>query len=194
MKNFTLVCNFILITLFCSGKSPAFILYDDGTWEKADGGIDNSNGDTNAIEDQKSSIISSDQNGSRLVIVTTTSDVEHSGTDTIGLRAHIIGMDESRIDLGLMDNDGVNDFEKGQECTFLMPFDYPISKIKGIELTVTGHDAWRAETISFQFFESGKNSEPYSFEVNQWFSAEKKDIDEDGAVISRIFSFQPELR
>ena len=194
MKSLTFVCNFILITLFCSGKSPAFILYDDGTWEKADGGIDKSNGNANAIEDQNSSIISYDQNGSRLVIVTTTSDLEHSGTDSIFLRTHIIGMDESRVDLGLMDNIGVNDFEIGQKCTFLMPFDYPVSKIKGIELTVTGHDAWRADTISFQFFESGKNSEPYSFEVNQWFSAEKKDIDIDGAVTSRIFSFQPELK
>ena len=38
MKKLTLVFHFILITLFCSGKSPAFILYDDGTWEKAGGG------------------------------------------------------------------------------------------------------------------------------------------------------------
>ena len=38
MKKLTFACNFILIILFCSGKSPAFILYDDGTWEKASGG------------------------------------------------------------------------------------------------------------------------------------------------------------
>jgi hypothetical protein len=167
----------------------SFLLFSCGG-----GGIDESNGDANATEDQNSSIISSDQNGSRVVIVTTTSDIPHSGSDDLGLYAHIIGIDESRIDVGLLDNVGVNDLEKGQTSTFSMPFDYPVSKIKGIELTVKGEDAWRAETISFQFFESGKNSEPYSFEVNQNFSAEKKDLEESGAVESKLFSFRPELK
>ena len=168
----------------------SFLLFSCGG-----GGIDESNGDANATEDQNSSIISYDQNGSRLVIVKTTSDLAHSGTDDLGLHAHIIGIDESRIDVGLLDNDGVNDLEKGKTSTFSMPFDYyPVSKIKGIELTVKGEDAWRAERISFQFFQSGKNSEPYSFEVKQNFSAEKKDIEESGAVASKMFSFRPELK
>jgi len=167
----------------------SFLLFSCGG-----GGIDESNGDANATEDQNSSIISSDQNGSRLVIVTTTSDIAHSGTNDLGLHAHIIGIDGSRLDLGHLDNDGVNDLEKGQTSTFSMPFDYPVSKIKGIELTVKGEDAWRAETISFQFFDGGKKSEPFSFDVDQWFSSEQADIDKNGAVASKMFSFRPELK
>jgi hypothetical protein len=136
----------------------------------------------------------SSKNGSRLVIVTTTSDIAHSGTNDLGLHAHIIGIDGSRLDLGHLDNDGVNDLEKGQTSTFSMPFDYPVSKIKGIELTVKGEDAWRAEIISFQFFDGGKKSEPFSFDVDQWFSSEQADIDKNGAVASKMFSFRPELK
>jgi hypothetical protein len=55
-----------------------------------------------------------------------------------------------------------------------LPFDNPTTEIQGIELEVRGNDAWRAATISFQFFHGKKRSKPHAFEVNQWFSSEQK--------------------
>ena len=88
----------------------------------------------------------------------------------------------------------VDDSEAGSTDFYSLPFDYPVSKIQGVELVVVeGWDAWRAETVSFQFFDDGRKSKPYVFEVNQWFSAQKKDIEKIGAIKSKMFSFRPEL-
>ena len=130
--------------------------------------------------------------GSKLVSIMRTGNVKNAGSDGLVMHAHIIGLDESRSSLGRLDNIDVNDREAGSTDVYSLPFNYPVAEIQGVELVVVkGNDAWRAETISFQFFDGGKKSKPYAFEVNQWFSADKKDLDSIGAIKSRMFSFQP---
>ena len=132
---------------------------------------------------------------SKLIIKTRTGNENYSGTNDLLIHAHIIGLGDSRLSLGKMDNINVEDRKKGQMDTYSLPFDYPVSNIRGVRLVVVkGTDAWRAETISFQFFDAEKRSKPYVFKVNQWFSAEKKDIESIGALKSKVFSFRPELK
>ena len=92
-----------------------------------------------------------------------------------------------------MNNIEVDDREVGSTDIFSLPFDYPVSEIQGVELMAKSDDAWRVESISFQFFNDGKKSKPYAFKVNQWFSAatEKKSL---GAIKSKIFSFRPDSK
>ena len=130
--------------------------------------------------------------GSKLVSIFKTGNVKNAGSDGLVMHAHIIGLDESRSSLGRLDNIDVNDREAGSTDVYSLPFNYPVAEIQGVELVVVkGNDSWRAETISFQFYDGGKKSKPYAFEVNQWFSADKKDLDSIGAIKSRMFSFQP---
>jgi antitoxin component YwqK of YwqJK toxin-antitoxin module len=130
--------------------------------------------------------------GSKLVSIFKTGNVKNAGSDGLVMHAHIIGLDESRSSLGRLDNIDVNDREAGSTDVYSLPFNYPVAEIQGVELVVVkGNDGWRAETISFQFYDGGKKSKPYAFEVNQWFSADKKDLDSIGAIKSRMFSFQP---
>jgi antitoxin component YwqK of YwqJK toxin-antitoxin module len=113
--------------------------------------------------------------GSKLVSIFKTGNVKNAGSDGLVMHAHIIGLDESRSSLGRLDNIDVNDREAGSTDVYSLPFNYPVAEIQGVELVVVkGNDAWRAETISFQFYDGGKKSKPYAFEVNQWFRAEKK--------------------
>jgi len=129
---------------------------------------------------------------SKLVIITRTGNHKNAGSDGPSPHAHIIGLDGSRSSLGPLDNIGVGDREAGSTDIYSLFFYYPVSKIQGIELVAKSNDAWRAKTISFQFFADGKKSKPYAFEVNQWFSAEKKDFREIGALKSKVFTFRPE--
>ena len=123
--------------------------------------------------------------------------MKNAGADGMVMHAHIIGLDigpDEPGDLGPMDNIGINDKEAGSTDIYSLPFNHPVSEIQGVELVVVkGNDAWRVESISFQFLDGGKKSKPYAFEVNQWFSAEKKDLDTIGAIKSKMFSFRPEL-
>ena len=132
--------------------------------------------------------------GSKLVSIIRTGNVKDAGSDGLVMHAHIIGLDESRSSLGRLDNIDVNDRKAGATDVYSLPFNYPVAEIQGVELVVVkGNDAWRAETISFQFFDGGKKSKPNAFEVNQWFSAEKKDLNSFGAIKSKKFSFRPDF-
>jgi antitoxin component YwqK of YwqJK toxin-antitoxin module len=128
----------------------------------------------------------------KLVIITRTGNGKNANSDGSSPHAHIIGLDGSRSSLGPLNNIEVDDREAGSTDIFSLPFDYPVSEIRGVELEAKANDAWRVETISFQFFADGKKSKPYAFEVNQWFSAEKKDFREIGALKSKVFTFRPE--
>jgi len=129
----------------------------------------------------------------KLVIITRTANHKNANSDDPSPHAHIIGLDGSRSSLGSLNNIEVDDREVGSTDVFSLPFDYPVSEIQGVELMAKSEDAWRVESISFQFFNDGRKSKPYAFEVNQWFSAaeEKKSL---GAIKSKIFSFRPDSK
>ena len=129
----------------------------------------------------------------KLVIITRTGNGKNANSDGPSPHAHIIGLDGSKSFLGRLNNIEVDDREAGSTDIFSLPFDYPVSEIQGVELEAKANDAWRAETISFQFFDGEKRSKPYAFKVNKWFSAEKKDLNSIGALKSKEFSFRPEL-
>jgi len=129
----------------------------------------------------------------KLVIITRTGNGKNANSDGPSPHAHIIGLDGSKSFLGRLNNIEVDDREAGSTDIFSLPFDYPVSEIQGVELEAKANDAWRAETISFQFFYGEKRSKPYAFKVNKWFSSEKKDLNSIGALKSKEFSFRPEL-
>jgi len=129
----------------------------------------------------------------KLVIITRTGNGKNANSDGPSPHAHIIGLDGSKSFLGRLNNIEVDDREAGSTDIFSLPFDYPVSEIQGVELEAKANDAWRAETISFQFFDGEKRSKPYAFKVNKWFSSEKKDLNSIGALKSKEFSFRPEL-
>ena len=162
-------------------------------------GVGESNHDVNSTEDQNSSITSSDQNGSRLVIVTKTAGSPYAKTKD-KVFARIIGLEGRKLNFCKLD-ETTHPSKKamgrsGQVDTFSLPIDYPISKIRGVELEAQGPDGWLAKTISFQLFDSGKKSEVYEFELNQWLQTDHVGETEDGvgAVESKLFSFRPELK
>jgi hypothetical protein len=131
--------------------------------------------------------------GSKLVIITRTGNGKNANSAGPSPHAHIIGLDGARWSIGSLNNIDLDDREAGSTDIFSLPFDYPVSEIQGVELVAKANDAWRAETISFQFFDDGKKSKLYAFDINQWFSAEKKDLKSIGAIKSKEFSFRPEL-
>jgi hypothetical protein len=136
----------------------------------------------------------SGSNACKLLIKTKTGNTPNSKSDSIKIHAFLITDSNEDINLGILDNKWEDNRENRKVDTFGFSFNYPISKIKGIELKVSsGIDAWKAEYISFQFFGSEKKYKLQTYQLNKWFSAEKKDRVEVGALNSKKFLFTPQV-
>lgn len=134
-----------------------------------------------------------DSNEYKLSIKTKTGNTKNSKSDNIRIYASLITESNENINLGMLNNNWKNNRENGKIDTFWFSFNYPISKIKGIELKVSsGTDAWKAEYISFQFHGSEKKYKLQTYKINQWFSAEKKDMLGVGALNYKKFLFIPQ--
>ena len=140
------------------------------------------------------SAVLTDSNECKLLIKTKTGNTPNSESDSIKIHAFLITDSNEDINLGILDNKWEDNRENRKVDTFGFSFNYPISKIKGIELKVSsGSDAWKAEYISFQFYGSEKKYKLQTYQLNKWFSAEKKDRVEVGTLNSKKFLFTPQV-
>lgn len=66
---------------------------------------------------------------------------------------------------------GKKPFERGATDQFDLLFDLPAGEVKSVRLLSETADMWKCESFSVQFFQAGKQSAPYRFKPEQYFSA-----------------------
>lgn len=104
-----------------------------------------------------------------MTVVTKTGKVNKFAA-TNGLKVYIFynGDPMHRVQL---DNPRKNDLELGATDTFRnLRVDPPLEEIKTLVLAVEGHDMWKCESISFQFFQKGLQTRMYKFNPDRFLS------------------------
>ena len=80
-------------------------------------------------------------------ITTRTSTESRSQTNKLHLRMKLIGMTGNTTTTGILDNEGRNDFKRGNDDTFVVPGMKMVGMIRCIELYAEGSDKWKFDYI-----------------------------------------------
>jgi predicted Ser/Thr protein kinase len=63
----------------------------------------------------------------------------------------------------------------GGEATIEVECDFPLSKVRTVGIAVKGSDAWLGRSITFEFVQDGRRSDPQTFGPVGWLSGDKAD-------------------
>ncbi|MBS3764065.1 MAG: hypothetical protein KGZ25_12270, partial [Planctomycetes bacterium] len=106
-----------------------------------------------------------------LTVMTKTGDGKKHGTDD-GVAIRVNGLEELKKGL---DNGG-NDRERSAIDRYNnLRIEYPLSKVRFVEIVFNGDDAWFLEKVGLQFTRGDKRSRVYSFDVERWMSTQGQD-------------------
>jgi len=97
-----------------------------------------------------------------------TASLRHAGTDNIKLFLTVLGSD-GNVNLGELDNHGINDFEKGSVDTFHKNGFRSVGTIKCITLQVYRDDAWLFDWI---YVKSGNYNKKFHNRRHIWLSSD----------------------
>ena len=120
-------------------------------------------------------------------IITQTDTINHSGTDSkVG-----VYINNKSGKFFRLDTPDFNDYQNASQHSYTITSDIGIDEINSLILAVHGNDAWRVKNVKVRLFSYAKQTqEEYKFPLNQWFSSEQKDMDEVGAIQSKVLELK----
>ena len=111
------------------------------------------------------------------VITKTANDHAGCGTKSLSVKLDVLGLNDSILASYPLKKPGHNGFSKGSVETFVLEFEGSTEEIRGFNLvSETGSDAWKLDSISFDFTVDQVQKKKFEFVVEKWFSASKADI------------------
>jgi hypothetical protein len=111
------------------------------------------------------------------VITKTANDHAAAGTKSLSVKVDVLGLNDSILASYPLKKSGHLGFSKGSVETFVFGFEGSTEEIRGFNLvSETGSDAWKLDSLSFDFSEDQFQMKKFEFAVEKWFSASKADI------------------
>ncbi len=135
----------------------------------------------------KESVVLGEEPETTIKITTVTGRDKHAGGGGLLVYIYINSIKETQF---ILNNPTKNNRSIGAIDEFEFITKYPLAKIKHIMLRVEGADAWKMQSIIFQFVQDDKKTRKYEFKSNQWFSGSRADI-KRGAISSKAFLLRP---